>query len=89
VNPATGALIWKTWIDYKKFHDLAAQNAQDPSFTFAVEDYTAKTPEWALFGAAEAVFDPTDTRHRKKRSTLSILSLMNEVYQLTTTTTKS
>jgi tRNA wybutosine-synthesizing protein 1 len=66
-NPSTGELIWKTWIDYEKFHELAAQYAQDPSFTFAVEDYTAETPEWALFGAAEGGFDPTDTRHRKKK----------------------
>jgi tRNA wybutosine-synthesizing protein 1 len=67
VKPATGELIWKTWIDYEKFHELAARNAQDPSFAFAVEDYTAETPGWALFGAAEEGFDPTDTRHRKKK----------------------
>lgn len=66
-NPATGERVWKTWIDYDKFHELAMQNAQDPSFTFAVEDYTAETPAWALFGATEEGFDPTDTRHRKKK----------------------
>ena len=66
-NPATGERKWKTWIDYDKFHELAMRNAQDPSFTFAVEDYTAETPAWALFGATEEGFDPTDTRHRKKK----------------------
>lgn len=67
VNPVTGKLTWKTWIDYEKFHELAARNARDPSFTFGVEDYTSETPEWALFGAAEEGFDPTDMRHRKKK----------------------
>ena len=65
-DPATGAHKWKTWIDYVKFQRLAARHAEDPSFTFGVEDYTSETPAWALFGANEAGFDPTDTRHRKK-----------------------
>jgi hypothetical protein len=30
-----------------------------------VNDYTAETPEWALFGSEEEGFDPTDQRHRK------------------------
>lgn len=66
-DPATGDRKWRTWIDYDKFHQLAKKNAEDPSFTFAVEDYTAETPTWALFGAAEEGFDPTDVRHRKKK----------------------
>uniref|UniRef100_A0A7S1UTG3 tRNA wybutosine-synthesis domain-containing protein n=1 Tax=Grammatophora oceanica TaxID=210454 RepID=A0A7S1UTG3_9STRA len=66
-NLATGERKWFTWIDYDKFQQLAAQNAEDPMFTFAVQDYRAPTPEWALFGAAEEGFDPTDTRHRKKK----------------------
>jgi tRNA wybutosine-synthesizing protein 1 len=57
---------WRTWIDYDKFHELAARHAQDESFTFQVSDYTAPTPSWALFGASEEGFDPTETRHRKK-----------------------
>lgn len=65
-DPVTGERRWKTWIDYDKFQELAAKNAADPSFTFAVEDYVADTPPWALFGAEEEGFDPVETRHRKK-----------------------
>lgn len=57
---------WKTWIDYDKFAVLAARNAADPTFKFGVEDYIADTPAWAVFGADEEGFDPTDNRHRKK-----------------------
>ena len=66
-DPTTGDRKWKTWIDYDKFQQLAAKNAADPSFVFTVEDYTAETPSWALMGAQEEGFDPTDTRHRKKK----------------------
>lgn len=66
-DPATGERTWKTWIDYDKFHELAARVEDDPSFSFQVEDYTAETPQWALFGASEEGFDPTDTRHRKEK----------------------
>ena len=66
-DPETGERKWKTWIDYDKFQELAAKNAADPTFTFGVEDYTAEAPSWALFGANEEGFDPTDTRHRKKK----------------------
>jgi len=62
----TGGRKWKTWIDYDKFHELAARHVEDPSFTFKVEDYAAETPSWALFGANEEGFDPTETRHRRK-----------------------
>jgi tRNA wybutosine-synthesizing protein 1 len=65
-NPVTGVRQWRTWIDYEKFHELAQRHAQDPSFTFSVVDYTAPTPAWALFGAKEEGFDPTDRRHRKQ-----------------------
>ncbi|KAL9184147.1 hypothetical protein ACHAXT_002233 [Thalassiosira profunda] len=58
---------WKTWIDYDKFQVLAARHAADPTFKFGVEDYIADTPSWALFGADEEGFDPTDNRHRKKK----------------------
>jgi tRNA wybutosine-synthesizing protein 1 len=58
---------WRTWIDYDKFQELAAQHALDPTFTFGVEDYVADTPSWALFGADEEGFDPTDNRHFKKK----------------------
>jgi tRNA wybutosine-synthesizing protein 1 len=66
VDAATGQRKWCTWIDYDKFQELAARNAEDPTFTFTVEDYTAETPAWALFGAKEEGFDPTDKRHRKQ-----------------------
>jgi len=66
-DPETGKRRWRTWIDYDKFQQLAAKNAEDPTFTFGVEDYVEDTPDWALFGAEEAGFDPTDTRHRKKK----------------------
>eukprot|EP00545_Synedropsis_sp_CCMP1620_P004731 CAMPEP_0119015982 /NCGR_PEP_ID=MMETSP1176-20130426/11751_1 /TAXON_ID=265551 /ORGANISM="Synedropsis recta cf, Strain CCMP1620" /LENGTH=811 /DNA_ID=CAMNT_0006969307 /DNA_START=17 /DNA_END=2452 /DNA_ORIENTATION=+ len=66
-DPTTGNRKWRTWIDYDKFQVLAARNAKDPSFKFKVEEYLADTPEWALFGAEEEGFDPTDMRHRKKR----------------------
>ena len=66
VDAETNKRKWKTWIDYDKFQELAARNKENPSFTFSVEDYTADTPDWAVFGAEEEGFDPTDTRHRKK-----------------------
>eukprot|EP00526_Cylindrotheca_closterium_P004769 CAMPEP_0113610084 /NCGR_PEP_ID=MMETSP0017_2-20120614/4837_1 /TAXON_ID=2856 /ORGANISM="Cylindrotheca closterium" /LENGTH=769 /DNA_ID=CAMNT_0000518947 /DNA_START=51 /DNA_END=2360 /DNA_ORIENTATION=- /assembly_acc=CAM_ASM_000147 len=62
-----GTRKWKTWIDYPKFQELVARRKKDPSFKFSVEDYTAETPAWALFGSEEEGFDPTDQRHRKKR----------------------
>jgi len=58
---------WKTWIDYDKFQVLFAKHKADPTFTFGVEDYIADTPDWAVFGAEEEGFDPTDNRHRKKK----------------------
>jgi tRNA wybutosine-synthesizing protein 1 len=60
-----GERQWHTWINYPKFQELAARHEADPSFSFHVKDYTAPTPKWALFGAEEEGFDPTDTRHRK------------------------
>lgn len=67
VDGPDGRRVWKTWIDYPKFQELSARHVEDPSFTFSVEDYTAETPAWALFGSEEEGFDPTDTRHRKKK----------------------
>lgn len=64
-DPSTGMRKWRTWIDYDKFQKLAARYSEDPSCTFTVNDYTAETPEWALFGSEEEGFDPTDQRHRK------------------------
>lgn len=66
-DPETGKLKWRTWIDYIKFQELAAKAVADPSFTFGPKDYAQETPSWALFGANEEGFDPTDTRHRRKQ----------------------
>ena len=66
-DPLSGKLKWRTWIDYEKFQELAARHVADPSFSFTVTDYMADTPSWALFGATEEGFDPTDYRHRKKQ----------------------
>lgn len=66
-DPESGRRKWRTWIDYDKFQQLAARSVDDPSFTFGVKDYLADTPAWALYGAKEEGFDPTDTRHRKKK----------------------
>merc|ERR1712127_317186 len=34
---------------------------------FIVDDYVADTPDWAISGAEEEGFDPTDTRHYRKK----------------------
>ena len=62
---------WHTFIDYDKFHRLVAEyNRSGTEFTSM--DYVAKTPQWAVFGAKEAGFDPKDERHmRKKKKDMS------------------
>ena len=67
VDQLGGAVIdgqrrWNTWIDYDAFHEKAASDAP-----FGIADYVAPCPDWALFGAAEDGFDPTDTRLYKKK----------------------
>ena len=62
-----GTRKWKTWIDYPKFSELARRHKEDPTFTYGVEDYTAETPSWALFGSEEEGFDPSELRHRRKK----------------------
>ena len=62
-----GRRKWKTWINYPKFQELARRHKEDPTFTFGVEDYTAETPSWALFGSEEEGFDPVELRHRRKK----------------------
>ena len=61
---------WWTWIDYKRFHKLInAYTESNGKATFTAEDYMAKTPHWAVFGASEQGFDPEEVRHyRKKKS---------------------
>lgn len=76
VRDVDGAVVgtrprWRTWIDYDRFHDLAEKHSTDPTFSFGVEDFSAPTPDWALAGAAEEGFDPTDTRHFRKQKLYS------------------
>jgi len=52
---------WYTHIDYKKFFELL-----ETGKPFNSLDYVAKTPEWAIFGAPEAGFDPNETRFYRK-----------------------
>ena len=42
---------WHTWIDYPKFHQLAASGEH-----FTSEDYMAPTPDWAVMGHPAGVF---------------------------------
>ncbi|CAB4059824.1 TYW1 [Lepeophtheirus salmonis] len=58
---------WKTWIDYKRFHELVSKfDVNDPSTRFTASDYMVKTPDWAVYGAVERGFNPSQTRvHRK------------------------
>ncbi|XP_006770913.1 PREDICTED: S-adenosyl-L-methionine-dependent tRNA 4-demethylwyosine synthase [Myotis davidii] len=64
---------WWTWIDYNRFQELI-QEYEDSggSKTFSTEDYMAKTPHWALFGANERGFDPKDTRFQRKNKSKDI-----------------
>ncbi|XP_044311990.1 S-adenosyl-L-methionine-dependent tRNA 4-demethylwyosine synthase TYW1 isoform X1 [Varanus komodoensis] len=64
---------WHTWIDYERFQDLVYRYEQSGGAeTFTSEDYLAPTPPWAVFGAQEKGFDPTDTRFRRKNKTKDI-----------------
>jgi len=58
---------WWTWIDYEKFHELAQKFSESGGAqTFTSLDYVAKTPHWAVYGAPQKGFDPTDVRFRRK-----------------------
>ncbi|XP_036897624.1 S-adenosyl-L-methionine-dependent tRNA 4-demethylwyosine synthase TYW1 isoform X2 [Sturnira hondurensis] len=64
---------WWTWIDYNRFQELI-QEYEDSggSKTFCAEDYMAKTPPWALFGASERGFDPKDRRYQRKNKSKDV-----------------
>ena len=63
--------VWRTWIDYEKFHQLY-RAYREKNIEFTSLDYTAPTPLWAIVGANERGFDPNDTRwYRKKRKDIS------------------
>ncbi|KAM9801037.1 S-adenosyl-L-methionine-dependent tRNA 4-demethylwyosine synthase TYW1 isoform 2-T2 [Neosynchiropus ocellatus] len=59
---------WWTWIDYDRFQDLVQTHQE----SFSALDYMAKTPGWALFGAHEQGFDPTDTRFQRRNKTQDV-----------------
>ncbi|KAF5908208.1 calcium-binding protein 8 isoform X1, partial [Clarias magur] len=64
---------WWTWIDYERFHELIQQyDKSGRTKTFTSLDYMAKTPSWAVFGARERGFDPSDTRFLRKNKTKDI-----------------
>ncbi|XP_035010127.2 S-adenosyl-L-methionine-dependent tRNA 4-demethylwyosine synthase TYW1 [Hippoglossus stenolepis] len=64
---------WWTWIDYERFQELVrAHEESGGQRSFSALDYTAKTPSWALFGASEQGFDPTDTRFQRRNKTKDI-----------------
>ncbi|XP_026992623.2 S-adenosyl-L-methionine-dependent tRNA 4-demethylwyosine synthase TYW1 isoform X1 [Tachysurus fulvidraco] len=64
---------WWTWIDYERFHQLIQQYDESNGVkTFTALDYMAKTPNWAVFGARERGFDPSDTRFLRKNKTKDI-----------------
>lgn len=62
---------WHTWIDYDKFRELVQEYHRSGKM-FTSLDYMAPTPPWAIFGADEMGFDPSDTRwYRKNRKDIS------------------
>ena len=48
---------WHTWIDYPKFFELVRSGQP-----FTSLDYTAETPDWAVYGHEAAGFDPEQER---------------------------
>ncbi|DBA99282.1 TPA: S-adenosyl-L-methionine-dependent tRNA 4-demethylwyosine synthase [Trebouxia sp. C0006] len=54
---------WHTWIDYDKFQAMVAAEE-----SFVTTDYMLPTPDWAVYGADEAGFDPQETRFKKIRN---------------------
>ncbi|KAF4103996.1 S-adenosyl-L-methionine-dependent tRNA 4-demethylwyosine synthase TYW1 [Onychostoma macrolepis] len=64
---------WWTWIDYKRFQELIQEYEESGGTKiFSAMDYMAKTPSWAIFGARERGFDPSDTRFQRKNKTKDI-----------------
>lgn len=64
---------WWTWIDYERFQKLIQEfEESEGTKSFSAMDYMAKTPSWALFGAGERGFDPSDTRFQRKNKTKDI-----------------
>ncbi|XP_043115690.1 S-adenosyl-L-methionine-dependent tRNA 4-demethylwyosine synthase TYW1 [Puntigrus tetrazona] len=64
---------WWTWIDYERFQELIEEYEESGGTkNFSAMDYMAKTPSWAIFGARERGFDPTDIRFQRKNKTKDI-----------------
>lgn len=64
---------WWTWIDYERFQELIQEYEESGGTKiFSAMDYMAKTPIWAIFGARERGFDPSDTRFQRKNKTKDI-----------------
>uniref|UniRef100_A0A8C7BHB8 tRNA 4-demethylwyosine synthase (AdoMet-dependent) n=1 Tax=Neovison vison TaxID=452646 RepID=A0A8C7BHB8_NEOVI len=64
---------WWTWIDYDRFQELVREYEHSGgSATFGAQDYMARTPPWAVFGARERGFDPKDTRYQRKNKSKDI-----------------
>uniref|UniRef100_A0A8C2JD09 S-adenosyl-L-methionine-dependent tRNA 4-demethylwyosine synthase TYW1 n=1 Tax=Cyprinus carpio TaxID=7962 RepID=A0A8C2JD09_CYPCA len=64
---------WWTWIDYERFQELIQEYEESGGTKiFSAMDYMAKTPIWAIFGARERGFDPSDTRFQRKNKTKNI-----------------
>ncbi|XP_016304502.1 S-adenosyl-L-methionine-dependent tRNA 4-demethylwyosine synthase-like [Sinocyclocheilus anshuiensis] len=64
---------WWTWIDYERFQELIQEYEESGGTkSFSAMDYMAKTPSWAIFGAQERGFDPSDTRFQRKNKTKDI-----------------
>ncbi|XP_023673812.2 S-adenosyl-L-methionine-dependent tRNA 4-demethylwyosine synthase TYW1 isoform X1 [Paramormyrops kingsleyae] len=64
---------WHTWIDYDRFQELVRlHDDTDSQTSFSAEDYMARTPDWAVFGACGRGFDPVDTRFQRKNKTRDV-----------------
>uniref|UniRef100_A0A8C5TA81 tRNA 4-demethylwyosine synthase (AdoMet-dependent) n=1 Tax=Malurus cyaneus samueli TaxID=2593467 RepID=A0A8C5TA81_9PASS len=64
---------WRTWIDYGRFQELVRERERSGGArTFTAAEYTARTPPWALFGAAERGFDPSDVRFQRRNKARDI-----------------
>ncbi|XP_026138390.1 S-adenosyl-L-methionine-dependent tRNA 4-demethylwyosine synthase TYW1 isoform X1 [Carassius auratus] len=64
---------WWTWIDYERFQERVQEYEESGGTkSFSAMDYMAKTPSWAIFGARERGFDPSDTRFQRKNKTKDI-----------------
>lgn len=52
---------WHTHIDYPRFFELLESGEE-----FTDLDYVKQTPDWAVWGSAEAGFNPNDTKFDRK-----------------------